>query len=376
MNIRSYCAFQKAAMVKTLEALVRRESPTQDKNAVDAFTRFYLGKFAGSRHDVLRIPQTGIGDMYAIGFPGLSAGPAAKPVLVLTHADTVWPVGRLKDMPWRAAGPKVFGPGALDMKAGLVMVLFALKAVKALGLEPRRPTILFINSAEETGHPAASRWIEQLAKSSSCVLCLEPALPGGALKVRRKGRLVVELKARGRAAHAGAPQNGINAIEELMAQLRALRALRTGATSLNIGLVSGGTKANVVPEEARSVLDFRYWRGADEKRILGALRALEPKLSGAKVSFAVESSVPPMERTPASRRLFDAAARIARDLGLGLEAGQTGGGSDASLASSLGLPTLDGLGPDGDGIHAVNEHILVPSLIDRTALLAALLTTL
>lgn len=376
MNIRSYCESQKTAMVKTLEALVRRESPTQDKNAVDAFTRFYLGKLSGSRHDVLRIPQSGIGDMYAVGFPGLTPGPALKPVLVLTHADTVWPVGRIKEMPWRVAGPKAFGPGALDMKAGLVMVLFALKAIQALKLEPRRPTVLFVNSAEETGHPAANRWIRQLAMSASSVLCLEPALPGGALKVRRKGRLVVELKALGRAAHAGAPQNGVNAIEELMAQLRALGALRKGATSLNIGLVSGGTKANVVPEEARAVLDFRYWRGADEKRILGGLKSLRPKLSGARVSHAIESSVPPMERTPGSRRLFGTAARIARGLGLGLEAGQTGGGSDASLASSLGLPTLDGLGPDGDGIHAVNEHILIPSLIDRTALLAALLVGL
>ncbi len=376
MNIRSYCASQKSAMVKTLEDLVRHESPTQDKKAVDACSRFYLGLLAGLRNDVLRIPQPEIGDMFAIGFPGLTARSAVKPVLVLTHADTVWPVGRLKDMPWRAVGPKVFGPGALDMKAGLVMVLFALKAIKALGLEPRRPTVLFINSAEETGHPAANRWITQLARSSACVLCLEPALPGGALKVRRKGRLVVELNAAGRAAHAGTPQNGVNAIEELMAQLRSLLALRRGATSLNIGVVSGGTKANVVPEAARAVLDFRYWRGADEKRIRSALRSLKPKLAGARVSYAIESSVPPMERSLASRRLFETAARIARGMGIGLQAGQTGGGSDASLAASLGLPTLDGLGPDGDGIHAVNEHILVPSLVDRTALLAALLTGL
>jgi glutamate carboxypeptidase len=375
MNIRPYFEARRGAMIDMLEGLVRRESPTHDKKAVDACSRLFLGRLAGLPRDILRIPQAGIGDLYAIGFPGLSRS-ADKPILVLTHVDTVWPVGRLKDMPWRVAGPRAYGPGALDMKAGLVMALFAFRAVRDLGLKPRRPAVLFINSAEETGHPAASRWIEQLARSAACVLCLEPALPGGALKVRRKGRLVVELAVRGRAAHAGTPRNGVNAIEELMTQLRALRSLESGSTSLNIGLVSGGTKANVVPDAARAVLDFRFWRRATERKIRAALGALRPRLPGAGVSCSVESSVPPMERNRASRHLFDRAAGIALGLGLELEGGPTGGGSDASLAASLGLPTLDGLGPDGDGIHGAKEHVLIPSLLDRTALLTALLTSL
>lgn len=375
MNIREYISSQRAPMLAVLKGLVEHESPTSDKAAVDACLRHFLGLLTIRRKDILRVPQREIGDLYIVGHPGLAPS-RLKPILILTHIDTVWPIGRLREMPWRIQGSKLFGPGALDMKAGLVMTLFALKALEALKLPPHRPVTLFINSAEETGHPAANRWIAQLARKAECVLCLEPAIPGGALKVRRKGRLVVELRVKGRAAHAGTPHKGVNAIEELMTQLARLRSLRRGATSLNIGLVSGGTKANVVPDEARAVLDFRFWRGSDEERIREFLAGLAPRLEGAKLKCVVESSVPPMERSQASRRLFAKATRIAAGLGLRLTGGPTGGGSDASLAASLGVATLDGLGPDGDGIHAAHEHILIPSLLDRTALLAALLHAL
>lgn len=375
MNIRSYIDAQKKQMIGTLESLVRRESPTNDKKAVDECSRSLLRSMSGLGKDILRIPQDEIGDLYAVGFPGFGDR-ASRPILILTHVDTVWPVGQLRDMPWRRAGPRVFGPGVLDMKAGLVIVLFALRAVEALKLNPRRPVILFINSAEETGHPAPNKWIEQLARRSACVLCLEPALPGGALKTRRKGRLVIDLRTQGRAAHAATPQNGVNAIEELMAQVARLRSLARGATSLNIGLIRGGTKANVVPDGARAVLDFRFWTQRDEARIRERLKALAPVRPGAKVSYSVESTVPPMERSGASRDLFAKASLIASRCGFRLKGGETGGGSDASFAASLGLPTLDGLGPDGDGIHAANEHILIPSFLDRAVLLAALLVEL
>ncbi len=375
MNIRTHMVSQKKAMIRSLQSMVRCESPTHDKKAVDECSKLFLDGMSGLHKDVLRIPQGEIGDLYAVGYPRF-AEPASRPILILTHVDTVWPVGRLKDMPWRAAGPRIFGPGVLDMKAGLVMVLFAFKTLAALKLKPRHAAVLFINSAEETGHSAPNRWIKQLARRSACVLCLEPALPGGALKVRRKGRLVIDLRTRGRSAHAGTPQKGVNAIEEIIAQLARLRPSARGATSMNIGLMSGGTKANIVPDRAQAVLDFRFWTRRDEARILERLKALTPMLQGAKVSYSVQSTVPPMERSRASRDLFVKASRIASGLGLRLKAGETGGGSDASLAASLGVPTLDGLGPDGDGIHAENEHILVPSWLDRTALLTALLTEL
>ena len=373
--IKEYISSQRQAMVRVLKGLVERESPTSDKRAVDGCLDYFLGHVSKLPVDILRFPQGEVGDLCLVGYPDLSHF-KAKPILVLAHTDTVWPVGQLKTMPWRTAGPKVFGPGVLDMKAGLVVALFALKTLASLRIPAKRPVLLFLNSAEETGHPAASRMIEQLSRKSAFVLCLEPALPGGALKVQRKGRLVVNVRARGKSAHAGAPQNGVSAIEELLLQLDGLRSLRTKGTTMNIGLISGGTKPNVVPADAGAVLDFRFWKEKEAKVILERLKKMRPKVPGARLSYSVESMTPPLERSDASRRLFQRAAKIARGLGLRLQAGKTGGGSDASLAAILGLPALDGLGPDGAGIHALNEHILFPSLLERAAFLASLLAGL
>lgn len=375
MTVKEYMASHRKDMVDLLRGLVVHESPTGDKKAVDDCSRFFLSRLAGLEHDLLRIPQKDIGDLYVVGYPRLS-DLSPKPVLILTHIDTVWPVGCIKDMPWRALGSKLRGPGVLDMKAGLVIALFALKALAGLSLRPRRPVMLFINSAEETGHTAACRWIKRLALKSACVLCLEPALPDGSLKVRRKGRLVVSLRARGKTAHAGSPHLGANALEEVILQLVSLADLRSRGTTMNIGFVSGGTQANVVPDSARAVLDFRFRKEQDKDRILARLRALSPRIRGARLQATVESVTPPMERSRGSLALFRIASRAAAGQGLHLKAGQTGGGSDASLAASLGLPTLDGLGAVGSGIHAVSENALLPSLPQRAALLAALLAEL
>jgi glutamate carboxypeptidase len=218
--------------------------------------------------------------------------------------------------------------------------------------------------------------IRRLAKRASLVLCLEPALPGGGLKLERKGRLVIRLSVRGRAAHGGTPEKGVNAIEELAAQMTRLKKLRTGETTVNMGLIGGGDKANVVAESAWAVLDIRFWKALDRERILRTFKEMKPVLRGAHLKFSVESSTPPMEKTKASARLFEQAREQAASIGQSLKGGKTGGGSDASIAAGLGIPTLDGLGPDGDGIHAEHEHILLTSLVERTALLTKLLTSL
>jgi glutamate carboxypeptidase len=185
------------------------------------------------------------------------------------------------------------------------------------------------------------------------------------------------LETTGKAAHAGTPDKGINAIEELMEQLRVLKKLRrTKGTTMSIGMISGGEKANIVAEKASAILDLRFWTNAHKLKILDTFKQLEPTFPGAKIRFAVESSTPPMEKTEASSALLSRIREIAATLKMSLEAGKTGGGSDASIASSLGVPTIDGLGPDGDGIHAENEHLLLPSLIRRTALLTELLCQL
>ena len=376
MDFNRFFKSRQGEMLHTLKSLVALESPTADKAAVDACAAFVTKEFAktGAKHT--RFAQGDIGDLHLFEY---APGPLKKPaetILVLLHLDTVWPVGKIGKMPFYISGEKIFGPGVLDMKAGIVMCLYALQTLRQLNLTSRKRIAVFLNSAEETGHEASDVLIRDLARKSSLVLCLEPALPGGALKMERKGRMVVRLEARGKAAHAGTPEKGINAIEELLVHLGRLKKLRTGETTVNIGQIVGGEKPNVVAESAWAALDVRFWRATDRDRVRAYLRGLEPALKGAKIKAIFESLTPPMEKSRASSELFARACELAAGLGLALTAGKTGGGSDGSLAASLGLPTLDGLGPDGDGIHAEREHVALPSLVERTALLTQLLAHL
>jgi len=363
-------------MIRLLRTLVRLESPSLDKKSVDACLSFFASLFKKAGMKVTRFPARMVGDPLVVEFKPRNSRGARKPILILTHADTVWPVGQIKKMPFVVRGNKAYGPGTLDMKSGLVQAYFALKEIRERGLRPRGPIRLFINSAEEISHPLSNQLIKKLARGSRAVLCLEPALPGGGLKVRRKGRLVVRLDTRGKMAHAGSPNLGINAIEELAHQLLALRKLRRAGTTLNLGHIQGGLRANVVADRASATLDFRFWKDADKAKILHALQGLKPSLPGARLAVRLESLTPPLEPNAPSRALFRKAKRIAAEQGLGLSGGQTGGGSDASLASSFGLPLLDGLGPSGRGIHAAHEHVDLSSLVQRTALLAAILADL
>ena len=376
MDFNRYFASRRGEMLNTLKKVVSLESPTSDKKAVDACAAFVVGELRKSGGRVTRLPQKDIGDLHIVEYGAGGVKAEEGRILVLTHIDTVWPIGRIGTMPYYVSGDKVFGPGALDMKAGVVMTLFALATLRQLNVAPKKRISVFINSAEETGHDAARAVIKDLARKSSLVLCLEPALPGGALKLERKGRLVVRLETRGKAAHAGSPDKGVNAIEELAAQILRLKKIRTGEITANVGVCSGGEKANVVPEAAEAVLDVRFWRSADREKVRTYFRELRPVLKGAKVRAVIECPTPPMEKTRASMELFARAGGIAAGLGITLSGGKTGGGSDASIASSLGVPTLDGLGPDGDGLHAENEQVLIPSFVERTALLTELLAKL
>lgn len=375
MDFFRYFELQKGKMVEFLREAVRFESPSGDKKAVDACSSFIIRELKKIGLKITRFPQEKTGDLYLAHYPP-DIEKRKEQILLLTHADTVWPVGKIQKMPFYIKGNRIFGPGALDMKAGLAMVVFSLRALKQLNIRPKKRIAVFINSAEEVGSEASSRAIKSLAKKSACVLCLEPALPGGGLKIQRKGRLVIRLETKGKAAHAGTPEKGINAIEELMLQLQCIKKLETKETTINIGLIGGGEKPNVVAEQAWTVLDIRLWQNDEKEKVVDFLSQLSPMLKGARIKFITESLTPPMEKTKANAELLFQARRIASSLGMVLSAGKTGGGSDASIASSLGVPTLDGLGPDGDGIHAENEHLILPSLVQRTALLAALLVRL
>ena len=376
MDFNLYFKSRQGELVNLLKKLVSLESPSADKKAVDACLALLIQEFKKAGSKITRFPQKETGDFYLIEYAGGNLKKKKEQILVLTHADTVWPVGKIEKMPFYITGNKVYGPGVLDMKAGLVMTLFSLKTFHTLNLKPDKKIAVFINSAEETGSEASSELIRKLASRSASVLCLEPALPGGALKLQRKGRLVVRLETKGRAAHGGTPEKGVNAIDELMLQLRRLGRIKKKETTVNIGVIGGGEKANVVPENAWAVLDIRFWKNADKEKILSYFKQLEPLKKGARLKFAIESLTPPMEKTAATTSLFLRAQEIASSLGMPLESGKAGGGSDASIASALGIPTLDGLGPDGDGIHAENEHLILSSLIQRTALLTELLRQL
>jgi len=373
MDWIEYFNSRQGEMLQLLEKLVAKESPSTDKQAVDKCSAFLIKEFRKLGAKITRFPQRRIGDLYLIEYLSPQSEKKKEQILILTHLDTVWPVGKIEEMPFYTKGNKVYGPGALDMKAGLVMVLYSLKALKEKGIKPKKKIVVFINSAEEIGSKYSYRVIQNIAKKSTYVLCLEPAMPGGDLKIQRKGRLVIRLEAKGKSAHGGTPEKGINAIEELGGQFRLLSKLKTKGTTVNIGVIQGGEKANIVPKEAWACLDIRFWKSAQKEKILDFIEQLTPSLKGARIKYSVESYTPPMEKTASSLNLFRKIKKVGKSLNMALEGGKTGGGSDASIASIMGIPTVDGLGPDGVGIHSENEHLILPSLIERTALLTELL---
>lgn len=376
MDLKLYFHSRQGEMLHFLKRLVELESPTENKAAVDICSDLLAGdlKRAGCR--IRTVKQAGYGDLRIAEYPGGPLSKTCGDLLVLAHVDTVWPVGQLSRMPFFVSGDKVYGPGALDMKAGLVMVRSAMAAIHSLDLVPRRKIVIFLNPAEETGCDEAAKEIRKLGKSASLALCLEPALAGGALKLERKGRLVLRIETTGKPAHAADPEKGANAINELIFQLQKIKKAATGGTTINIGTITGGEKPNMVAEKAEALLDVRFWKAANKDKFLEQARALEPSIRGAKVKVAMVSYNPPMERTAASNRLFASAGELASEIGIVLEGGRTGGGSDASIVSGMGVPALDGLGPEGAGMHAEDEHLLIPSLVERTALLTTLLVKL
>lgn len=363
-------------MLAALIPLVEHESPSGDTAALDALAR--------RLHDALeaiggRAELIGGGDgpsRVRATFAG--SDPAARPALVLCHFDTVWPVGTLATMPARvdAEDDRAYGPGIFDMKASLVIVEWALRAIRDLGLAPPRDVVVLLTPDEEIGSRGSRGLIEQEAARSAHVLVMEAPLAGGKLKTARKGVGAYTVTIRGRAAHAGVePEKGVSAIQELAHQILAIHALAdpSAGTTLNVGLVSGGTASNTVAGEATARVDVRVSSPEEAGRVEAAMRSLRPVMPGATLEVQGGLNRPPMVRTPAIGALFERARAIGRTLGLDLEEGSTGGGSDGNFTAALGVPTLDGLGALGAGAHAANEHIRISSLPERAALLAALL---
>ena len=363
------------AMLADLAALVAHESPSSDKPALDALARHLGARLAELGAEVEYPANPGGGDHVAARFD-FGAAPGVMPALILAHFDTVWPVGTLARKPFRVKAGKAFGPGVFDMKASLVLVESALAALVRLGRTPPRPVVVLFTSDEEVGSPDSRHRIEAQARDSAYTLVVEPPLHDGSLKTARKGTGRYSLEVRGLAAHAGVePQKGRSAIQELAHQILRLPDLADldRGTTLNVGLIRGGTASNTVPAFAAAQIDARAASLAEADRIDRGLRELAPIIDGCSLAVSGGFNRPPMERTPAVADLFARARAIGLGIGLDLGEGSTGGGSDANFTAALGVPTLDGLGVRGAGAHADHEHILIDSLPERAALLATLL---
>lgn len=364
-------------MAELLGELVRIESGTDDPAGLDAMAARLEGLF-GEFGPVVRHP---IGPGGASHLVVRVNGYVDEPghVLVLGHYDTVWSRGTLDTMPMtvNTADGTLAGPGSFDMKGGLVLVYYALRELTRLGLGPRRPTTLLLNCDEEVRSRTSRELITQLADGAAAALVFESPLPGGGLKTSRKGTMTYRLEIDGRAAHAGIePEKGASAIEELARQVPVLHALNDPAngTSVNVGVVRGGTRPNVVAAHAEADIDVRVLTAAEAERVDTSIRGLQPTVPGARLSVTADLSRPPMTPTDASRALFDRARAAWAGVSTSpLAEGSTGGASDANLVAALGVPTLDGLGPEGGGAHAADEHVLIATMPTRAALVAGLL---
>jgi glutamate carboxypeptidase len=361
-------------MVAALAQIVTFESPTDHKPSLDRLAAFLADEARSLGAEVEILPQAAAGDMVRARW---GATGAAGGALLLCHMDTVWDVGTLAQRPVRVDADRLYGPGAFDMKGGIVNALWALRALRDLALTPSRRITLLITSDEETGSEVSRPLIEAEALAHDVVYVLEPAQPPlASLKTWRKGVGMYMVRVGGRSAHAGSAHGeGINAIEELARQIIAIQALtdHVVGTTVNVGVIGGGTRSNVVPEQAWADVDVRVMNRDEAARIDAALRGLQPTLPGATVQVTGGMNRPPMVRTPAIMALYGRAAELAAELGLPISETGTGGASDGNFTAALGVPTLDGLGVAGTGGHALHEHVILSSLPERAALLAALL---
>lgn len=304
-----------------------------------------------------------------------TASDARKPLILLGHLDTVWSRGTLQRMPVRVEEGWAYGPGILDMKAGVVMALEAVRL--AAEVDPGRPILMLLSGDEETGSHRSRHVIEETARGAAAVFVLEPAQgPQGAYKTARKGVGQFRLEVRGVASHSGVDfEAGHSAIRELAWQIERIAELTdlSRGTTLNPGVIGGGTQSNVVAAEAWAEIDLRVTSKAEAEAVQQRLKSLTPRDPRCTLTLSGGLNRPPMERTAATAELFLKAQAIAGRLGFHLEEAATGGGSDGNFTSALGVPTLDGMGAVGKGAHAENESIVVDSLVYRTALLAGML---
>jgi glutamate carboxypeptidase len=372
----AYCESELEELMRCLRQAVEIESPSQNPAAIHRMAAFFAREFRkrGAKVHTLTHPKAGSA-VVAEFWPGASN---AKPILMLGHLDTVWDIGTLREMPYTVRAGRAYGPGIYDMKAGIVCGLWAVQALAASKLTPPGPVRFFLNADEEVSSLAFRDELMAEARRARAVLVLEPAAAKGALKTARKGVGEFQVTVRGRSAHAGInPSAGVNAISELARQILRIEKLarpRRGLT-VNVDVVNGGTRVNVIAELAVARVDVRVPTARDREKIEAQMHALSSIHPDAKLEVTGGVNRPPMERKMASA-LFRKARDLGRQMGLELKDASTGGGSDGNFTAALGIPTLDGLGGTGDGAHARHEHVIIGELPQRAALLAALMASL
>jgi glutamate carboxypeptidase len=361
------------ALIETIREFVGMESPSDNKLATDRMGTLLAARFeaAGGRAFVHRAQD--YGDNIQIDFPG---GDKIKPVLLLGHFDTVYPLGTLSTMPCRIAGDRLHGPGVLDMKSGIALMLYAIQALQSWHGGLPRPVTVFLVSDEEVGSYSSRKITEALARESAAVLVLEPAACGGAVKTARKGVGEYFLTARGIASHAGLdPGKGHSAILELAHQITKMwewNNVRDGL-SVNPGVIRGGTRTNVVAAEAVVEIDVRIKRAKQAASLDRKFRSLKPVDKHCKLEIKGGINRMPMERNGGVVGLYKKARAVAQQINWKLGEAAVGGGSDGNFTAGIGIPTLDGMGAVGEGAHAVHEYIVTSDLPRRALLLAGMI---
>ncbi|MGQ4513114.1 M20/M25/M40 family metallo-hydrolase [Streptomyces sp. DW26H14] len=381
-EIAAWVAGHRADMLGELSRYVDTETPSDDKPSLDAALpalEQWLEQVLGTPSARHRADGGPYGDTLVLDWPGTGASPGehTPPVLLLCHYDTVWSSGTVAQRPFAVDGDRATGPGVFDMKAGLVQALWAIRALDALGL-PRPPLRLVLNGDEELGSPGSRPVIEAAAAGVPAALVFE-ASAGGAIKTARKGVGLFRVTATGVEAHAGLdPAKGVSAVDEIARAVLALHALTDTAagTTVNVGIISGGTRVNVAAGRAVADLDIRVADGAEADRIDRALAALGPHDPRATLETTGGWNRPVMARTPGNALLFGLARDRAAQLGVTLRECAVGGASDGNFVAALGVPVLDGLGAVGAGAHALDEYISLDGMTERTALAAAVLSAL
>lgn len=377
-GLAEYFNARQELLISLMRALVERETTSREAARLDEIARFtaaQLQPFA-AHVDLIDSPGYGTHLRARFNFGEENSGPQ---VLIIGHLDTVWPVGTLARLPFRLTDEgTAHGPGIFDMKSGVAVVIEALRAIAELKLTTRRPVTLLLTCDEEIGSKTSRELVEEEAKRAAAALVLEPPIPGGIVKTARKGVGGFTLRATGRAAHAGLdPRKGINAIVELAHQTLRLNELNDyeSGTTINVGVVSGGTTSNVIPAEAVAKIDMRFWTLEEGERIDEFVKALQPVLEGAQLEITGGINRPPMNRSVGNAALYEQARQLAAEIGFELLEGSVGGGSDGNFTAALGVPTLDGLGVDGAGAHAEHEHIILSDIPRRAALITRLIQT-